>query len=108
MHTMQVHPGRCLGCLVVAPADGSSWSPRVAAVARASSPEGSHLCPGFSATFCFLESEKRTKYHILNTHMNGKACLLTNLESYLKYTLSLLSMRNAFIFFPHYRNPGRQ
>ena len=45
MHTMQVQPGRCRGCLVVGPADGPSGSPasapKTAAVAKASKPEGS-------------------------------------------------------------------
>lgn len=45
MQTMQVQPERCRGCLVVVSADGSSAStassPKTAAVAKASKPEGS-------------------------------------------------------------------
>lgn len=45
MQTIQLQPGRCRGCLVVAPTDGSAesptLSPRTAALAKASKPEGS-------------------------------------------------------------------
>lgn len=59
MHTMQLHPGRCLGCLVVAPEDESAistmLSPRTAAFARASNPVGStSLEDLLSEIFCFL------------------------------------------------------
>lgn len=64
MHTIQVHPGRCLGCLVVTPADDSEGStilsPKTAALARASKPEGS--CSSvdllFSTILRFLETGK--------------------------------------------------
>lgn len=61
MHTMQVQPGRCLGCLVVAPADKSKGltrlSPKIARLARASSPEGSGPWDDL-LTLRFLESAK--------------------------------------------------
>lgn len=64
MHTMQVQPGRCRGCLVVITKEGSPESsvesPKTAALAKASSPEGSHSCP-FSNNFLFLVSEKQNK-----------------------------------------------
>lgn len=62
MHTMQEHPGRCLGCLVVAatePAVGSfALSPSNAALARASRSEGSCSCNDlwFVAVLRFLKS----------------------------------------------------
>lgn len=45
MQTIQVQPGRCRGCFVVAPAEGSPnslmLSPNTATVAKASRPVGS-------------------------------------------------------------------
>lgn len=63
MHTMQVHPGRCLGCLVVAADDSEGslrLSPKTAALARASKPEGSISWDDllFSAILRFLKSGK--------------------------------------------------
>lgn len=68
MHTIQEQPGRCRGCLVVAPADDSAgstkFSPKTAALARASKPEGSCSWSGlpFSTTRRFLESGKHQKH----------------------------------------------
>jgi len=65
MHTMQEQPGRCLGCLVVAPADDSAvstrFSPRAAALARASKPDTSYSWNDllFSSLRRFFESAKR-------------------------------------------------
>lgn len=63
MQTMQEHPGRCRGCLVVAPTEGSGkfpkLSPNTAAVANASKPEGgSHSTPALllSAILRLLKS----------------------------------------------------
>jgi len=69
MHTMQEQPGRCLGCLVVAPADDSAvstrFSPRAAAQARASKPDAS--CSWidllFSSLRRFLKSAKHSAQH---------------------------------------------
>lgn len=63
MQTMQVQPGRCLGCFVVAPtkdsAKSSMLSPKTAAVANASNPEGSpSLDALLSALRRLLDSEK--------------------------------------------------
>lgn len=62
MHTIQVQPGRCRGCLVVAPTEGSpespTLSPSTAALAKASKPEGSRSWTDLwlSAIFRFLKS----------------------------------------------------
>lgn len=64
MHTMQVQPERCRGCLVVGSVDGSSastaLSPKTAAVAKASKPEGSSssasVTMGLSLIFLFFTS----------------------------------------------------
>lgn len=63
MHTIQVHPGRCLGCFVVTPADDDSTGstrlpPKTAALARASKREGSWSWIDLllSSIFRFLES----------------------------------------------------
>lgn len=67
MHTMQEQPGRCRGCFVVAPTEVSpespALSPRTAALARASKPEGSHSGAGLrlSTILRFLESNQNTK-----------------------------------------------
>lgn len=64
MHTIHEQPGRCRGCLVVAPADDSAGStrlsPKTAALARASKPEGSCSWIGllFSTILRFLKSGK--------------------------------------------------
>lgn len=60
MHTMQLQPGRCRGCLVVAHAS-LGFAPNTATVANASNPVGSTFgswVPQFSATFRFLDSVK--------------------------------------------------
>lgn len=65
MHTMQVQPGRCRGCLVVAPTEGSpespASSPRTAALAKASKPEGSCSSSSLwlSAILRFLQSDQK-------------------------------------------------
>lgn len=64
MHTIQEQPGRCLGCLVVAPAEESvgsmKFSPKTAKLASASKPEGS--CSWINLLFStirrFLKSVK--------------------------------------------------
>jgi hypothetical protein len=51
IHTMQVQPGRCRGCLVVVATEATPWfptSPKTAAVAKASRLDGS-----ISEMFCF-------------------------------------------------------
>lgn len=67
MHTMQLQPGRCLGCLVVAPTEVSpmspALSPRTAALARASKPEDSHSGARLllSTILRFLKSNQKHK-----------------------------------------------
>lgn len=62
MQTMQLQPGRCRGCLVVAPTEGSPkspiLSPKTASVAKASRPEGSQSSL-FSTSFRLLRSGMR-------------------------------------------------
>jgi hypothetical protein len=82
MHTIQEQPGRCLGCLVVAPADESvgsmRFSPKTAKLARASKPEGS--CSWINLLFStirrFLKSTKHqmqpecyTDSHLVHTQI---------------------------------------
>lgn len=102
MQTMHVQPGRCLGCLVVAPTDASPdssiLSPRAAAVARASKPEGScsRVFLSLSTALRFLKSSQKHRlkknYHVIAVYFDKNS---TNIDENHDYNRNYVIQWNA-------------
>ena len=93
MHTMHEHPTLCLGCLVVVATseESSKASPKTAALASASSPDGScsFLAVWLTPILLFLYSKnKHTQRHLsvmtLEISMRVQSYTFSSFENILK------------------------